>query len=73
MAESGLIHPLLISLAAFLATPLLALIATVLIAWLIVALSDGPMALIVVATVALLLTFVIQAALLLAPGCRGRL
>jgi hypothetical protein len=67
MAESGLIHPLLISLAAFLATPLLALIATVLIAWLIVALSDGPTALMVVATVALLLTFVIQAALLLAP------
>ena len=64
MAESGLIHPLLISLAAFLATPLLALIATVLIAWLIVALSDGPTALMVVATVALLLTFVIQAALL---------
>ncbi len=67
MAESGLIHPLLISLAAFHATPLLALIATVLIAWLIVALSDGPTALMVVATVALLLTFVIQAALLLAP------
>ncbi len=67
MAESGLIHPLLISLAAFLATPLLALIATVLIAWLIVALSDRPTALMVVATVALLLTFVIQAALLLAP------
>jgi hypothetical protein len=68
MAEAGLSHAALILLGAFHATPLRALTAAVLIAWLIVTLSDGPSALMVFVTVALLLTFAIQAALLLAPG-----
>jgi hypothetical protein len=68
MADAGLSDSALIFLRAFHATPLPALTVALLIAWLIVTLSDGPSALMVLVTVALLLTFAIQAALLLAPG-----
>ena len=71
MAEPGQGHAALVFLAAFNATPLLVLTAAVLIAWLIAALSDGPSALMVFATVALLLTFAIQAALLFCAGVLG--
>jgi hypothetical protein len=51
--------------------PLLALTAVVLIAWLIVTLSDAPSTLVVLLTVALILRFVIQAALMFAPALSG--
>jgi hypothetical protein len=68
MAEPGQAHAAPIFLTAFNATPLLMLTAVILIAGLIAALSDGPSALMVLVTVTLLLTFVIQAALMFAPG-----
>jgi hypothetical protein len=51
--------------------PLLALTAVVLIAWLIVTLSDAPSTLVVLLTVALILRFVIQGALMFAPALSG--
>ncbi len=71
MTEAALGNQVLIFMATFHADPLLALTAAVLIAWLIFVLSDAPSALAVFVTVLLLLTFGIQAALLLAPAFSG--
>ena len=71
MTKAGLGYQVLIFLAAFYAEPLLALTAAVLIAWFIFTLSDGASPLTVFVMVVLLLTFGIQAALLLAPAFSG--
>jgi hypothetical protein len=71
MTEAALGNQVLIFLAAFHAAPLLALTAAVLIAWFIFALSDAPSPLAMFLTVLLLLTFGIQAALLLSPAFSG--
>lgn len=71
MAETGLGHALLIFLAAFNATPLVVLTAAAVIAWFAVRLSDAPSALMLLVTVAMVLTFVIQAVLMFAPAFSG--
>jgi hypothetical protein len=70
MTEAALGNQILIFKAALHAAPLLALTAAVLIAWFIFMLSDAP-SLAVLVTLALFLTFAIQAALLLAPAFSG--
>lgn len=67
MAEAGLGHAALILLAAF-HTPLLVLTVAVVIAWFAVRLSDEPSALMLLLTVAIVLTFAIQAVLMFAPA-----
>ena len=67
MGEPDLIHSLFVLFAAFHAAPLLMLTAAVFFAWMYVGISDGSSALMVLLTAALLLTFAIQGALLLAP------
>jgi hypothetical protein len=71
MTKAGLGYQVLIFLAAFHADPLLTFTAAVLIAWLILTLSDGASPLTVSVMIVLLLTFGIQAALLLAPAFSG--
>jgi hypothetical protein len=71
MAETALGSRVLIFLTAFHADPLLTFTAAVLIAWFIFTLSDGASPLTVFVMVVLLLTFGIQAALLLAPAFSG--
>lgn len=71
MAETSLGHGLLIFLAAFNATPLLVLTAAVVIAWFAVRLSDAPPAPMPLITVAMVLTFAIQAVLMFAPAFSG--
>ena len=68
MAKLSLACSLLLALLKFYALPLSSLMMAVLIAWLMVALSDGPSALTILLTVVLLLTFAVQMALLLAPS-----
>jgi hypothetical protein len=71
MTKAGLGYQVLIFLAAFHADPLLTFTAAVLIAWFIFALSDPPSPFAMFVTVLLLLTFGIQAALLLSPAFSG--
>ena len=71
MAETGLGHGLLIFPAAFDATPPLVLTAAVVIAWFAVRLSDAPAALMLLMTLAMVLTFAIQAVLMFAPAFSG--
>ena len=71
MSKAALGYQALIFLAAFHADPLLMLTAAGLIAWFIFKLSDAASPLAVFVTVLLLLTFGIQAALLLAPAFSG--
>ncbi|MGO9059211.1 MAG: hypothetical protein ACLQU2_17755 [Candidatus Binataceae bacterium] len=68
MAKPSLACSLLVALLKFYALLLSSLMMAVLIAWLMVALSDGLPALMILLTAVLLLTFAVQMALLLAPS-----
>jgi hypothetical protein len=68
MGEPNLTRSVLLLFAAFHATPLLALYATVFVAWAIVALNDASSALLILLIAVLLLAFAIPGALLLSPG-----
>ena len=67
MGEPDLIHSLLVLFAACHAAPLLMLTAAVSFAWMYVGLIDGSSGLMILLTTLLLVMFVIQGALLLAP------
>ena len=67
MGEPNLIHSLFALFAACHARPLLMLTAAAFFAWMYVGISDGASALRILLTTLLLVMFVIQGALLLAP------